>query len=187
LFETKRSTLKYGVIMKKGTLSSQSGFSLVELMVVVAIIGVLAAMSAGQVQKQIAKARQSEAKTNLATLWSAVETFRAEYNTYTTDFVASKLAYSGKLYYHVGFSANHLAPPAAPAYSGSTNAAAFNSSVAAVCGGCVYMTGATAPAGTAMTASTFNARASGQPMAGNSDVWDITHQKVLTNPTDGIP
>ncbi len=177
--------------MKKNILRSQSGFSLVELMVVVAIIGVLAAMSAGQVQKQIAKARQTEAKTNLATLWTSMESFRAEYNAYTSDFVANKLGYSGKLYYHVGFSANHVPSGGIAGYTGTPNNAAFNSSVAAVCVGCVYMAGATAPAGTAINNAAaggpvFNARASGQPMAGNADVWDITQAKIITNPTDGI-
>lgn len=175
--------------MKKGTLRSQSGFSLVELMVVVAIIGVLAAMSAGQVQKQIAKARQSEAKTNLGSLWSSMESFRAEWNSYTTDFRAAKLAYSGKNYYHVGYSANHLASTAIAGYTGASSATAFSTipaNAAVTCVGCVPMTGATAPAGTACTATTFTASAGGQPVSGTPDAWTINEQKILTNSTPGI-
>ncbi|MEZ0391149.1 MAG: type IV pilin protein [Pseudobdellovibrionaceae bacterium] len=174
--------------MKKGTFNSQSGFSLVELMVVVAIIGVLAAMSAGQVQKQIAKARQSEAKTNLGTLWTSMEAFRAEWNSYTTDFGANKLSYNGKFYYHVGFAANHRAVAGITGYQGSQNTQ-FNTTGAAVCPPltCVPLSGATVPAGTSSaTASTFLARASGQPMAGTPDVWDIGEGKILTNSTIGV-
>lgn len=174
--------------MKNGTLRSQAGFSLVELMVVVAIIGVLAAMSAGQVQKQIAKARQSEAKTNLGTLWSSMEAFRAEWNSYTSDFVASKLSFSGKLYYGVGFSADHIPAAGIAGYTGASNAAAFNvlQTPASTCAGCVMLTGSAAPTGTAMTATTFDARAQGQPMSGTNDIWSITHQKIVSNTTPGV-
>lgn len=165
---------------------NSQGFSLVELMVVVAIIGVLAAMSAGQVQKQIAKARQSEAKTALGTLWTSATAFQAEYAAFTSDFTAMKLSYTGRIRYHVGFSANHLAPPAG--YPGVANANAYNTAQtpARTCTGCVVMAGATAPTGTNMTATTFNARAAGQPVVGTADVWNMSHTKVLTNPTDGI-
>lgn len=175
--------------MKKGTLRSQAGFSLVELMVVVAIIGVLAAMSAGQVQRQIAKARQSEAKTNLGTLWSALEAFKAEFNSYTTDFQANKLSYSGKLYYHVGFSANHVASAGLGGYSGASSTAAYNTaqnSATITCVGCAFMPGAGAPTGTAAAANTFTATARGQVYNSTDDIWQITQAKRLTNPTDGI-
>lgn len=173
--------------MKKvGTLRSQAGFSLVELMVVVAIIGVLAAMSAGQVQKQIAKARQSEAKTSLATLWSSMEAFRAEWNAYTTDFQANKLSYSGKPYYHVGFGAQFNVPAG---YTGASTPAAINTSVstAITCPGCIPMAGATAPVASATAnATTFTGEASGQPINGTPDIWRMTQQKILTNSTPGI-
>jgi type IV pilus assembly protein PilA len=178
--------------MKTSTLRSQSGFSLVELMVVVAIIGVLAAMSAGQVQKQIAKARQSEAKTNLGTLWTSMEAFRAEYNVYTTDFIANKLAYSGSFYYNVGFAANGApAPTAAQGYTGLSDPAAFHAraAVASICPDCVWRPGSAAvpPAGAiAPTAVAYSATAQGQPVNGTNDVWQITNTKSLTNTTDGI-
>ncbi len=166
--------------------SWQSGFSLVELMVVIAIIGVLAAMSAGQIQKQIARARQSEAKTNLATLWSGMQTFYSEHNQFTTDFVAIKLTYSGKLYYHLGFGAAFAAPAN---YTGDTNNAAINTSVEtdATCPGCLPFPGATVPPASATAdVNSFNAIASGEPVLGANDQWQITHEKVLTNPVNGF-
>ena len=62
--------------MKK--LISNKGFSMIELMVVVAIIGVLAAIGIPQYSKFQAKARQSEAKLALAALFTAEESFRQE-------------------------------------------------------------------------------------------------------------
>ena len=62
--------------------SKQSGFSLVELMVVVAIIGVLASLAVPRFKTFQAKARQAEAKTNLAHLYTLQQSFHADYDTY---------------------------------------------------------------------------------------------------------
>jgi type IV pilus assembly protein PilA len=67
---------------------SQAGFSLVELMVVVAIIGILASLAIPSVGKYMAKARQSEAKTQLASLYTAEKAFFAEYTVYDSRFGA---------------------------------------------------------------------------------------------------
>ena len=52
-------------LIKKDRLKSSQGFSLVELMVVVAIIGILAAIAIPNYQKFQARSRQTEAKTTL--------------------------------------------------------------------------------------------------------------------------
>jgi len=59
-----------------------SGFSLVELMVVVAIIGILAALAVPKFQTFQAKARQSEAKTNLSHIYTLEVSYHGENNTY---------------------------------------------------------------------------------------------------------
>ena len=51
------------------------GFSLIEVMVVVAIMAVIAMMSIAQIQKLVAKARQTEARQNLASLYVAEKSF----------------------------------------------------------------------------------------------------------------
>lgn len=63
-------------------LSNKSGFSLVELMVVVAIIGILATIAVPNFQRFQAKSRQSEARTNLAGLFTSQRAFFSEYGTY---------------------------------------------------------------------------------------------------------
>lgn len=60
------------------TLFSKKGFSLIELMIVVTIIGILAAIAVPNYQRFQAKARQSEAKSNLAALYAAEKAFFSE-------------------------------------------------------------------------------------------------------------
>lgn len=68
---------------KSFSLSNTRGFTLVELMVVVAIIGILAAIALPQYAKFQAKARQSEAKIALAAVYTAEQSFTAENGSYT--------------------------------------------------------------------------------------------------------
>ncbi len=62
---------------------NNQGFSLVELMVVVAIIGILASVAIPQYSKFQAKARQTEAKSLLASVYTAEKGFFVEANGYT--------------------------------------------------------------------------------------------------------
>lgn len=64
----------------KGT--RQSGFSLVELMIVVAIIGLLAALAVPRFQSFQAKARQSEAKNNLSHMYTLAQSYYGENDTF---------------------------------------------------------------------------------------------------------
>ena len=59
------------------------GFTLIELMIVVAIIGILAAIAVPNFIKFQCRAKQSEAKGNLKALYVSQEGFRAENDTYT--------------------------------------------------------------------------------------------------------
>jgi len=60
------------------------GFTLIELVVVIAIIGILAAIAVAQLYGFAQKAKQSEAKELLATVYTAESAYYAEQGTYGT-------------------------------------------------------------------------------------------------------
>jgi type IV pilus assembly protein PilA len=65
-------------------LRNKKGFTLIELMIVVAIIGILAAIAIPNFLKFQAKSKQSEAKTNLKGVYTAETGYFGEQNTYGT-------------------------------------------------------------------------------------------------------
>ncbi len=64
------------------TYKSEKGFTLVELMIVVAIIGILAAVAIPQYRKFQLKAKTSEAKTNLGAIMTCEASWQAEHDVY---------------------------------------------------------------------------------------------------------
>ena len=64
----------------------QRGFSLIELMIVVALIGILAAIAIPNFLTYQARAKQSEAKTSLAAIHTAQVVYFAEQNKYGETF-----------------------------------------------------------------------------------------------------
>lgn len=64
------------------SLKRQDGFTLVELMVVVAIIGLLSAVAIPNFKKYQAKSKVSEAKLQLSALYTAQSAFFSDYNIY---------------------------------------------------------------------------------------------------------
>jgi len=94
--------------MKQVKVSNQEGFTLVELMVVVAIIGILSAVAIPNFKKYQAKSKVSEAKLQLAAIYSAETSLQSDY-----DHFATCLQYAGYIgptagnYYAVGFGATN--------------------------------------------------------------------------------
>jgi len=61
------------------------GFTLTELMVVLVIVGAMAAMSVPSFQRAIEQSRADIAAANLRTIWAAERLYWLEYQTYTSD------------------------------------------------------------------------------------------------------
>ena len=197
-------------IMKINGTLNQKGFSLVELMIVVAIIGLLAAVGVPQYQKFQARARQGEAKSSLSALYSSTQSFYGEWNYYTADLADIGFGVTGTgLRYVTGFVGICSGYPAPGATFGGPAQDAGNiwSDSATVCqnGAAQWGTGATPactayfarPAGAGScdntaggAASTFVALSGGNP--NNSftpaavDVWTINQVKLIRNVTNGI-
>ena len=88
--------------MKK-FLKNPSGFTLVELMVVVAIIGILSAIAVPNFKKYQAKSKQAEAKIQLAAIYNSQVGTQSDYDTYATCLPRMGYEQSPRGYYIVGF------------------------------------------------------------------------------------
>jgi type IV pilus assembly protein PilA len=89
---------------KWNQIRSNEGFTLVELMVVVAIIGILATLAVPQYKKFQAKSRQSEARLSLGGAYTIEQSFAAENSSYTMCLGQAGYARDGvRFYYTVGF------------------------------------------------------------------------------------
>lgn len=179
------------------------GFTLVELMVVVAIIGILAAIAVPNYQRYQARARQSEAKIALSSIYTAEQGFAAEWSTYSSCIkrIGVQIESSAKRYYVAGFNdtsaaATNCGPPGTLA----CNAYAFSGT--AVQATCASNDGETRFSQTAKVNKAFTvlatttgtvqqevffATADGNVSVDNlTDRWSIDQNKQLVNGTPGL-
>jgi len=97
--------LRPGVFSKT---SGQGGFTLIELMIVVGIIGILVAIAAPNFARYQAKARQSEAKLALSAMYSSEKSFYSEYSSYISSMDGIGYQPEGsRRFYAVGWTAAH--------------------------------------------------------------------------------
>lgn len=160
------------------------GFTLIELMVVVAIIGVLSAIAVPNFKKYQAKAKQSEAKIQLASVYSTEIAAQADYDAFGTCLADLGYDINPRGYYTVGFAAAVVAGVTA---RGGTCASSHTISPtttlkAAAASAPTTLTGFTVAADYA----TFTAGATGNISAALTDTWSITQAKALTNSTPGL-
>ena len=169
-------------------LRSKKGFTLIELMIVVAIIGILAAIAIPNFLKFQAKSKQSEAKSNLGAIYTGQLAFFGEVNSYG-DFNSINWSPSGTPRYHycvgtwTGTSntdntnrGNTINALSAPSWAGNLNVAMSDNNV--------LVSGTLTPAITAATATTpasFIAGAGGK--ISNSTVVD--GWVIMEDPVNG--
>lgn len=139
----------------------EKGFSLTELMIVVAIIGILAAIAIPNFLRYQARAKQSEAKNNLVAIHTGEVAYFAEHNGYIDDFNAIGFAVTGssqRYYYELGKAKSGTLPPGCSASSlDSVSASSF----------------------TAVAIANLDGDAT-------CDVWTIDEQKNLVNVTNDV-
>lgn len=189
------------------------GFTMVELMVVVAILGVLATIAVPQYNRFMAKARQAEAKIALSGIYTAEQSFFVENQTYTGFLTSAGYKPEGdKTYYSSGFRSGlgAICGPSA-SYNCYGNYYRQNAAPSQVLSGTNFLNNAFFPASTragtgiatvtnhddlpdsadnmALSNNAFVAAAGGQILSGASplDQWTINQDKLIKQVGNGIP
>lgn len=178
------------------------GFTLVELMVVVAIVGILSAVAIPNFKKYQAKAKTSEARLQLASIYSAETSLQSDFDAFGTCLVYAGYIFPTNNYYAVGFAATENAANAIvrnnsgdSSPTGCADGATFsNSGQKRAYGSAPAVAGdLTAEIGAALVAangSTFIAGAIGnispdRSTAATWDQWTVNENKTLAHKVTG--
>ena len=143
-------------------------FSIIELMIVVAIIAFLATIAIPRYLNYFAKAKQAEVSINLASLHTAQESYKAEHGAYTSDLTKLNWKPQGNFQYTYGFNVSN-------AKEGINYVVGQLKAPKESLGKCE------------ISKHTFLAKAAGD-IAGNNkiDVWQIDQDRNLTQVQNGL-
>jgi type IV pilus assembly protein PilA len=168
-------------------LKGKKGFTLIELMIVVAIIGILAAIAIPNFLKFQAKSKQSEAKSNLGAIFTGQLAYFGEQNQYG-HFPQINWSPSGTPRYHYQLGGFVLAGDnvnVGAATAGLTEASWANNLNNAADNG-VTLTGPFTPTYTTTSPYTFWAGAGGKiSNSATVDGWAINEKRILVWTADG--
>jgi len=139
----------------------QEGFTLIELMIVVAIIGILAAIAIPNFMQYQAKSKQSEAKTNLGGIYTSEVAYFGEANAFSDSFTAIGFDVAAATKQRYTFTLGGATALTAPSNTGCTD----------------YTT-----SGVSVTPPGFTALATGN-IDGDAycDIWTVDNTKNLFN------
>ncbi len=198
--------------MVRNMVKNNKGFTLVELLVVVAIVGILATAGIPQYRRMVQKSRKAEPKVMLSAVYNAQAAFFSEFGSYGSNLQAMGMddaSNGAQSTYETGFT---TAACAAAMGTGSGGSGAFPLSTSTI-GITVNTANPTFYAGGAsdrqifgkprtancravlpasLTNSQFVAASSGtiapgvDPLSGASDQWEINHTRSLSNVVDGV-
>jgi len=93
----------------------QQGFTLIEILITLVILGILVTLATGSFLSYQARAKQSEIKANMGTIGEMALSYKAEFNTYITNWDGLGWASNGKTryryWYNQGAAANTPTSP----------------------------------------------------------------------------
>lgn len=144
-------------------MGKNKGFTLVELMIVVAIIGILAMIAVPNFLHYVMKTKRSEAKYNLEAIYRAELSWFGEYDTFSNSFAMIRWRPEGSTFYY--------------SYTLGNEVYGKNPPEAALPG--AYVPGADSRSFTAFAWGNID----NDPTL---DVWSVNEQKVMANEADDL-
>lgn len=162
----------------------EKGFTLIELMIVVAVVGLLAALAGPMYERYQAKSRQGEAKLNLSAIYASEKAFFVEYSAYISSFEALHFQPEGeRRFYTMGW--NAVMTGTVQSYNGTYGTPTYAKINVPATFGCNTATGTAAlPPPVDTDQQTFRVGAAGGIRVGlGCDVWTIDDEKSLSNST----